>query len=175
MALQDLKYCNRCNIGAYLLLQDPNEWALTMTMMANRTAMAMAVVGTWDNFSVMQVLETAWGEGCWAMRLYGRSTGGQDILCYISATMTMTSPSPFSALGISVARLVSPSDLVIAIDRASAHSHPFSQCAATPYDPATSSNWCRGCHSNRLHLTQCLPCSPYGFLFLFILYLCIVS
>ncbi len=35
-----------------------------MTMMANRTAMAKVVAGMGDEFSVMQDLENAWGEGC---------------------------------------------------------------------------------------------------------------
>ncbi|SJK98175.1 uncharacterized protein ARMOST_01436 [Armillaria ostoyae] len=57
-----------------------------------------------------------------------------------SATMTTTSLPPFSASGNLVVRSVSSSDLLVAVDRVSAPSHPFSQCAVILYDLATSPN-----------------------------------
>ncbi len=76
VALKDLKYCNKYDIDAHLLPQDLNERAPTKTMMANRIATAM-VMGMGDKFSVMQVLETAWGEGCWVMWLHGEAQDGK--------------------------------------------------------------------------------------------------
>ncbi len=66
----------------------------------------------------------------------------------------MTSLPPFSTSGDPMVRSISFSILVVAINRVLVLSHPFPQCTMTLYNPATSPNWCRGCHSSKRHLPQ---------------------